>query len=72
VWVYRCRLCGREFTDVVELLVHVELEHASNTRVREIASGWKCMHAAGFRLSRMERFRDLREAGLAERVWRRE
>jgi hypothetical protein len=69
MWVYRCKLCGREFTDVVELLAHVEVEHASDARVMEVVSDWKSMRAAGYRVSRTERFRDLKEAGLAERKW---
>jgi putative component of toxin-antitoxin plasmid stabilization module len=69
MWVYRCKLCGREFTDIVELLAHVEMEHAGDARVREVVSTWRSMRGAGYRVSRAERFRDLAEWGLAERRW---
>jgi hypothetical protein len=45
MWVYVCRLCNREFTDVVELFVHVELEHASDKRVAELIREWKWVRA---------------------------
>ena len=69
MWVYRCRLCGREFSDVVELLAHMELFHLADERVGEVVRVWRDVRAAGFKLSRMERFGDLREAGLADRRW---
>jgi len=69
MWVYVCKLCGREFSDVVELFAHVEIEHVSDARVREVVRAWRDVWAAGFRVSRMERFRDLLAQGLAERRW---
>jgi len=69
MWVYRCKLCGREFFDIVELFAHVELEHAGDKRVAELIREWKWVWAAGYRISRMERFRDLHARGLAERRW---
>jgi hypothetical protein len=69
MWVYVCRLCHRQFTDIVELLAHMELEHISDARVREVVRTWRDVWAAGYRLSRKERYDDLKEAGLAERRW---
>jgi hypothetical protein len=67
MWVYVCKLCGREFSDVVELFAHMQLEHAGEERVARFLQEWRWVLAAGYRLSRAERFRDLREAGLADR-----
>ena len=72
MWVYVCRLCGREFSDVVDLLAHMELEHISDARVRGVVRTWRDVWAAGYRLSRKERFKDLKEEGLADRRWVRE
>jgi hypothetical protein len=69
MWVYVCKLCGREFSDVVELFAHVELFHLTDERVGRVLQEWRWAWAAGYRVSRMERFRDLREMGLAERRW---
>jgi len=69
MWVYRCKLCGREFSDVVELFAHMELSHIADERVREVVRAWRALWAAGYRLSRKERYDDLKEAGLADRRW---
>jgi len=69
MWVYRCKLCHREFVDVVDLLAHMELEHMGDARVREVVRAWRDVWAAGYRLSRKERYDDLRERGLADRRW---
>jgi hypothetical protein len=69
MWVYVCKLCGREFSDVVELFAHMQLFHLADERVAELIREWRAVWAAGYRVSRTERFRDLRELGLVERRW---
>lgn len=66
-WVYKCECCGMEFTDIAELLVHVEKAHGDDPRVASLVRVWRSLRGAGLRVSRTQRYLDLAEDGLVSR-----
>jgi len=68
-WVYKCEICTREFTDIVDLLAHVEREHAEDPRVARLVHVWRSIRGAGLSLSRYQRFLDLAEERVASRYF---